>query len=53
MPIVITRTGDGAVLASPLSPAQKNEAWKCIIGAWIEKHPDQFQALLGTEDQAS
>ena len=50
MPIVIPRTGDNSPPVSPLPPEQRDELWKKIVSAWLDKHPDQFRALVTNDD---
>lgn len=50
MPFEIPRTGDIPPSVSPLPPDQKNAAWCHIVQAWLDKHPDQFRALVTNDD---
>lgn len=51
MAIVIARTGEPATVVSGLTQEQKNELWKRIIGAWVEKYPDTLRSMLDEQDQ--
>ena len=50
MPIVIPRTGDNSPPVSPLPPEQRDELWKKIVSAWLDKNPDALRAMILADD---
>ena len=47
MPIVITRTGELCQQAPTISQEQRDALWAAFVTSWLDKHPEEFQQMLG------
>lgn len=45
MPIVISRSGEQAVAAAPLSAEQREKAWEYILKKYLDKHPEVLRDI--------
>lgn len=47
MPIVISRNGEFNPLTTPISQEQRDALWAAFVTSWLDKHPEEFQQMLG------
>lgn len=53
MAIVISRSGDVKPRSTSISQEQRDALWAAFVTSWLDKHQDDFQAMLSKPEDKS